>query len=200
MMNRLDERPVFIVFEGLDGAGKSSAAKRTACLLGAHYMTTPTQAVRIYRDEIIGSLKGNQEAAQLFYLATVMAASADVRALLASGQSVVLDRYFLSTQVYAEFRGSTLDVDDAVGKLLLPADLTVFLDAPWAVRQDRVLGRGCSAADRETLSAFAHSQLLSGYERRANHQVTGRLVRIDSSIATIDEIASMVVAHAMQLE
>lgn len=195
MMKQSLGNAVFLVFEGLDGTGKTSCAKATAELLGAHYMTTPTQALRSYRDKIIASFNGNQVAAQMFYLATVLAASDEVKSHLAAGQSVVLDRYFLSTQVYAEFRGSMLDVDEAVGKLLLPAHWTVFLEAPLSVRQTRTLARGTTAADSETLTAKANAELLCGYERRAHHPITGRWLRVDSSTAGIHEIARLISAR-----
>ena len=191
-------KPVFLVFEGLDGAGKTTCAKRTAEMLGAQYMTTPTEELRVHRDKIIASLGGSQEAAQLFYLATVLAASEGVKGCLAAGQSVVLDRYFLSTQVYAEFRGSRLDVEDRVSNRLLPPDLTVFLDAPVEVRRRRAIARGCTAADSETVTDRAHAELCQGYERRANLPVVGEWLRIDSSIAGMDEIARKIVAHLAQ--
>ncbi|MBK1681451.1 dTMP kinase [Rhodocyclus tenuis] len=185
-------KPVFIVFEGLDGTGKSTCAKETASLLGASYLTTPTAGLRTYRDEIIASFNGSQEAAQLFYLATVLAASDEVKSSLASGRSVVLDRYFLSTRVYAEFRGSTLDVDEAVCRLLLPANLTVFLEAPLHVRRERSQARGCSLADSETMSERADAALLRGYEHRSQMPVVGRLMRIDASTRSVREIAQEV--------
>jgi dTMP kinase len=199
-MNKSNKQAVFVVFEGLDGTGKTSSAKQTAQLLGAHYMTTPSLALRTHRDEIIGSFKGNQEAAQMFYLATVLAASDEAKSCLATGQSVVLDRYFLSTQVYAEFRGSVLDVDESVGKLLLPADWTVFLEASLNVRQSRARERGCSAADSETLTPAANLALLHGYERRMQLPVTGQRLRVDTSVMSIQEISQRIITKISNRE
>lgn len=44
-----------MVFEGLDGSGKSTCAKLTADLLGAEYLTTPSEQVKKYRDAIVKS-------------------------------------------------------------------------------------------------------------------------------------------------
>lgn len=120
--------PIFLVLEGLDGAGKTTIAQRAAEVLGAVYMTTPCPQVRGYREELLRAFAGCQEAAQLLYLATVFAASAAAREQLASGRSVVLDRYFLSTHAYAEFRGSSLLLD-SLQQHLKPADLTSDDDA-----------------------------------------------------------------------
>lgn len=194
-MKNFDKKAVFVVFEGLDGTGKTSCARKTAELLGAHYMTTPSLALRKYRDEIIDSFKGNQEAAQMFYLATVLTASDEAKSRLATGQSVVLDRYFLSTQVYAEFRGSILNIDDSVGKLLLPADWTVYLEAPLTTRQSRSQKRGCSAADSETLTHTANTELLRGYEQRLHLPVTGRCIRMDTSAMNIQECSHKIIKN-----
>jgi dTMP kinase len=189
----LHHPPVFLVFEGLDGVGKTSCAKVTAELLDAHFMTTPTVTIRKYRDQIIESFKGNQEAAQMFYLATVLAASDEAKSQIAKGRSVVLDRYFLSTQVYAEFRGSTLDIEESVGNVLQLPDWTVFLEASLNVRKSRVLTRGGSASDDETLTDHANDLLLNGYKRRMHLPVAGKYIRIDTSYSDVMEIARKIV-------
>lgn len=197
-MKKAQEKALFIVFEGLDGVGKTSCAKQVAELIGAHYLTTPTIAVRKHRDEIIDSFNGNQEAAQMFYLATVLAASDEAKACLENGQSVVLDRYFLSTQVYAEFRGSVLNVDESICKLLLSADWTVFLETSLNVRKNRVNKRGCSVSDNETFSSHANVKLTCGYERRMHLPVAGRCIRIDTSTIEVHEIARNIITQIYQ--
>jgi dTMP kinase len=193
-MNREERRPVFLVFEGLDGSGKTTCAKRTAELLGAHFMTTPSEALRGYRDPILASFKTSQEAAQLFYLATVVAASREIDAHLASGVSVVLDRYLLSTQVYAEFRGSKLNIDEEIERLLRPADLTVFLDVPLEVRQARIAKRAeSSVADQETFSVAADRTLRAGYNRWFENRIVGDLLRLDASRNSADELTAEIV-------
>lgn len=191
-MSRRRVRPVFVVFEGLDGAGKSTCARGVAARLGARYMTTPSPEVREHRNLIVGSYAGCQEAAQLFYLSTVFAASNEVRYLLEDEVSVVLDRYFLSTQAYAEFRGSTLHVD-ALGALLLPADVTVFLDVSLKIRKRRLAARGTSTADRETLSAPADTHLRAAHARRATLSVVGRWLCVDAARETPDALQELVV-------
>lgn len=170
-------QPTFIVFEGLDGSGKSTCAAQLAEHIGAELMTTPSPRVRRYRDDLIESLGSSQEARQLFYLATVFAASDEVAALLQRGQSVVLDRYFLSTQAYAAFRGSRLVVDD-VQRLLRPADVTFYLDTPLITRLARLHRRGTSDADLETVTEGADARLREEYLRRAHLDVVGRFVRV----------------------
>lgn len=192
--------PAFVVFEGLDGSGKSACAKRTAEVLGAYYLKTPSGPLLDHRESIIASFEGSQEAAQLLYLASVANASRIVKSHLAAGRSVVLDRYLLSTQVYADFRGSTLKIDDALSEVLRPADLTIYLDAPLAVRRRRIRERATvvAASDAETLLDAADSSLCAGYRRRFGLAISGRVLVLDSSQLDIDQIACTVVAELSQ--
>lgn len=186
-------RSRLVVFEGLDGAGKSTLAARTAAALGAPCMTTPSPRVRGFRDELLASYDGCQEAAQLFYLSTVFAASREIANVLAAGRSVVLDRYFLSTQAYAAFRGSTLAID-GLAAALVPADLTVFVEAPLDVRLARLARRGVTAADRETMAPAADARLRHEHERRFGLAVVGRLLRLDTSLEDVDTLVARVLA------
>jgi len=194
--------PVLIVFEGLDGVGKSICAKRTAEALGAYYLKTPSGPLLNHREGIIKSFGGCQEAAQLLYLASVANASQIVKRHLAVGQSIVLDRYLLSTLVYADFRGSTLKIDDALSEVLHPADLTIFLDAPLAIRRKRICERSTvlAADDAETLSDSGDKLLREGYRRRLELPAAGRVLALDSSQLDIDQIACAVVAELSKLQ
>lgn len=180
-------RPLFIVLEGLDGSGKSTCAKALASHLGASFLTTPSPAVREFREPLIESFKGCQEANQLFYLATVFHASDEVRRLLAQGRWVVMDRYLLSTQAYAAFRGTRLELDD-IGDLLVPPDVTVFLDVPLEIRRTRLLHRGTSPADRETLSEEADRRLRDEYARRAHLGIAGQFLHLEGGNLTPDQV------------
>lgn len=171
------KRPIFVVFEGLDGSGKSTCAAEVARRINAELMTTPSPQVRKYRDDLVASFGDSQEAKQLFYLATVFAASAEVSRLREQGRSVVIDRYFLSTQAYAAFRGSSFNVDHLSAQLQ-PADLTVYIDTPLETRVARLSKRGTSAADLETMTLDADTRLRAQHFQRAHLPVIGRFVRI----------------------
>ena len=189
MMNQ----PFFVVFEGLDGAGKTTAAKLFAKETGAVFMTTPSERLRAHRDVIVESL-ATQRSRQLFYLSTVEDASERIRLLLGQGRSVVLDRYYLSTQTYAAFRGSNLEVPLLEATLLTP-DVTVFVEAPLQVRRARLLKRGHNPFDRETMTEGANARLIREYEARFGCRLTGRLLRIDTSTAEPCEVVQRIRAE-----
>ncbi len=187
-------RPTFIVFEGLDGSGKSTSAAQLAEQIGAELITTPSPGVRRYRDDLIASFGSSQEAKQLFYLATVFAASKQVSELLKQGRSVVLDRYFLSTQAYAAFRGSQLEVDD-VQRLIRPADVTFYMDTSLATRITRLRCRGTSAADLETITADADSRLREEHLQRAHLDVVGHFVIVSGDAGSPRDVLERIVVE-----
>lgn len=191
-------RPTFIVFEGLDGSGKSTCAAELAKRTGATLLTTPSPDVRLYRDALVSSLGSSQEARQLFYLATVFTASEAVTSLLREGRSVVLDRYFLSTQAYAAFRGTRLRVDE-LERLLLPADLTAYIDTPLATRIARLNARGATAADRETVTIMSDARLRDEHRRRSHLGVLGRYVVVDGDRNTPSQVSDLIVAELREI-
>lgn len=191
MSTNPEPTPVFVVFEGLDGSGKSTCARKLAEALDGELMTTPSPAVRRFQEDLVASYGGCQEAAQLFYLSTVFDASARIAKLLDAGRSVVLDRYLLSTLAYGELRGSSLDLDEMAARIL-PAHLTVFLEVPLAVRRARIATRGASAGDRETMRPEADERLRRAYARRFGLRVVGRLLRLDGHRLGPDEVVARV--------
>lgn len=199
MIEPRESSPVFVVFEGLDGSGKSTCAQALAQEMDAELMTTPSPEVRSFREQIISSFAGCQEACQLFYLATVFSASRQIEKLLAHGRSVVLDRYFLSTQAYAAFRRSNLDLDALCSKLV-PADITVFIDVPLEVRRSRLMNRGVSDADRETLSREANSILERTHNERFGISVVGRLLRLNGDQLAPKEVVARVLGEMNRIQ
>ncbi len=172
------DSPAFIAVEGLDGSGKSTLTEHLARSLGAELHTTPNAQLRSLRPDILEGLADSPVARQAFYLATVAHASDHIRRSLQRGRSVVLDRYLLSTMVYAAQRGEFLRWP-ALEDWLLPPDLTVFLDLPLQVRERRLAQRGLSAADVETLDPAFDAGLRAGYRRWAVHSAVGRFLHLE---------------------
>jgi len=182
----------FIVVEGLDGTGKSTLAVRLALRLGATLLRTPAtelSAVRLVVDEAFAQ---SPVAAQLFYGATVVLASDHARTLLAQGTPVVIDRYWLSTVVYAACRDAHIDLSP-VEPILLRPDLTVFVDADEGVRRERLTERGMTAADRNSVAQrdALRERYLTGL---SNGPLCGAVLYLDSTRATPDELVERVLA------
>ncbi len=142
-------------------------------------MTTPSDALRGMRADILDELRHDPLAVELFYAATVQAASVEIGEHLSAGRSVVVDRYWLSTVVYARQRRDFAELLE-IERRLLPADVTIWLDAPLAIRRRRLAARGLSEADRETLSVAQDAGLRRGYLAASGRPVVGRFLRLDA--------------------
>lgn len=180
--------PSLIVFEGLDGVGKTSLSKHVAAQLGAHWMSTPDASLRSTRAMIDAAMCDDPIALQLFYAATVSWASTRARALIDSGTPVVIDRYWASTVVYGGLRGRSVALDD-VRATLLRATLTVWVDVSEELRCERLRQRGATAADNATL--LQGRALREAYARTLSDALHGDVLIIDNS-ASLDVSARAV--------
>lgn len=113
----MQQAPLFVVLEGLDGVGKTTAARRLAERLGARLARTPPDALRPFRAEFD---RVDGERRKAYYEVGNYVAGHDARAALERGESTVCDRYFCSTHAYI--------VGRAAGS---PAALPPAGDAAW---------------------------------------------------------------------
>jgi dTMP kinase len=123
----------FIVFEGLDGAGKSTQALRLLDYLRdtrgirAHYTSEPTPHLigGLIRSQIRGDWHSSNECLQLLFSADrLYHLEKEVIPLLEQGIHVLCDRYFLSTAAYGEDMEWLLGLNQ---KVLLP-DIMFLLE------------------------------------------------------------------------
>jgi dTMP kinase len=179
---------MFITFEGIEGSGKSTQARRLAEELGPAALLTREpggtalgQAVRrLLLDE--GDVAA--EAEVLLFLADRAQHVAEVvKPALRSGRIVLSERYLDSTYAYqGHGRGLPLDLLRAATELatggLLP-DLTLFFDVPVPLGLARVAQRG--GQDRlEGETREFHERTRLGYETLMRDD-PDRWLRIDAS-------------------
>jgi dTMP kinase len=160
---------LFVVFEGIDACGKSTQALRVAQDRGALFTFEPGD-----------SLMGSDLRRWLLDAATSMTPSTEALLMLAdrsnhvhavigpalaSGRSVVSDRFFASTLAYQGY-GRGVDLEGlraatglAIGTCL--PDLTVLIDVPLEVANER---RSRDAKDRfESADLEFHERVRLGY-------------------------------------
>tara|TARA_B100000809_G_C15013904_1_gene485968 strand:+ start:243 stop:842 length:600 start_codon:yes stop_codon:yes gene_type:complete len=180
---------MFIVIEGLDGVGKSTITKVLAKEIDAVMLATPGDKFNSMRSELELIYKDNHQARQLFYMSTVVSISEQVRDLISKGKNVIVDRYWLSTQVYHQWKSENhhfelLDVEKSV----LRPDITLYLQLPLEQRKKRLLSRnGNTAEDNHTIIDTTDTELNNLYLRYSSTSIAGHWVSINTG-ATVDEI------------
>ncbi|MFM2580460.1 dTMP kinase [Vibrio fortis] len=188
---------MFIVIEGLDGSGKSTVSKHLAEKLNAKLLTTPGAGFKEVRKQLDTVFEHNPKARQLFYMATVLNVASEAQRFIDSGQNVVVDRYWLSTQVYHHWmsNGQCYTLDEVESELLAP-DLTVYLDLPVDERIARINNRNyCTSEDKQTLTEQANDGLRSLYIGRCDGKPVGKWLMVDASLSVnsiVDNILSSV--------
>ena len=158
----------FIVFEGLDGSGKSTQIRLLEQRLTAegrrvHCTAEPTNSALggMIRDSLSGNYPRRVEELAALFLADRIAHNVDPRRgfvrLLEAGEDVIGDRYYHSSFAY---QGSETDLDWVMDMhLRCPAirrpDLTVFLDMEPAAAVARI-SRG-----RDNLEIYENERKLA---------------------------------------
>ena len=125
-----------IVVEGIDQAGKQTVCEWLVGELRVHGVPAEQTGFPDYSTplghEITAFLRGQRdypaEARQLLYAANRWERAAELRAWLAEGRAIVVDRYSASGVAYGAAQGLAQDWMLAVERGLPSADLTILLD------------------------------------------------------------------------
>jgi dTMP kinase len=185
----------FIVFEGVEGAGKTTQIHKTADWLQS--LSSKDKSVFITREP--GGTKLGRQIRQLLLedpdnwvsnRTELLLYGADraqhvesiIRPQLDRGDIVLCDRFTDSTIAYQGYgRGFDRDEIDRVNQLAtggLQSDLTFWLDLDVEIGLQRVLSRG--KPDRMELATLNfHQRVKQGYQELANIY-PNRIVRIDA--------------------
>jgi dTMP kinase len=164
-MGKRLQRGALVVFEGIDGVGKTTQAHLLVGSLrelgwDAIYSKEPTdgpwgQKIRRsaegqrmpLEDELHAFLEDRREHVRDF-----------LEPALADGRLVVLDRYYFSTAAYQGVRGADpAEILRANESFAPPPDLLVFLDTPVAVSMERIQKRGFAVNSFEKADALERS-------------------------------------------
>ena len=199
---------VFITFEGIEGCGKSTQAKRLGKSLNRmgipHVMTLEPGGTAIGRNMRRVLLDSRNKA--LTPLAELMLYAADraqhveeiIKPALRSGKWVVCDRFLDATVVY---QGAARGQDGKLIRLLndvvtggIRPQLTFLLDCPVEVGLGRALGRNMKGQDRFEKEALSfHHKVRKGYLDLARKNQK-RFVILDAT-ASRKEIEAEMIRH-----
>lgn len=184
---------MFVVFEGVDGAGKSEVSKIVAEKLGAIHLESPTTPFSSIRNHVDKKL--SDKGRFYFYMASNFDLSEKILTTLRS-KSIVCARYFHSTVIGYASR-QNIDIESVYKSInvtredLINPHLTIFLNVNEDTQRKRINGRGLSE----------NSQ--SDYKCLENERYRERLFRnykyisekegwhiIDTSAMSISEVAN----------
>lgn len=147
-------KPLFIVFEGIDGAGKSGQLKALVRIIegrgrAVRLLFEPTRGEygrEIRRRAKYGPFMTPQEELWLFVADRRENVDLNIKPALEGGVVILQDRYFYSTAAYQAARSELgLSSQEVVATHLTWApepDLVVLLDLPVEEALARVVGRG----------------------------------------------------------
>lgn len=184
-----------LVVEGLDGCGKSTVAQQLAAVLDADLLTTPTAELRAVRPQFDAAFRESPAAHSLACGATVVEAGQRALRQVQEGRTVVIDRYWLSTLVYAPDPARPALV--GMEPLIRAADLTFYLHAPLVVRQRRLGSRArVTEHDRRTLDPSEDARLAGRYQALGAHPLAGTTVPLDVSPPVDQVVRAMIAALA----
>ena len=186
---------ILIVFEGIDGTGKSSHAKRLASFFSSlgrevvlsHEPTNGPWGRKLRESAATGRLDAEQEL-EYFLRDRKEHVEQLIQPSLAEGKVVILDRYYFSTMAYQGLRGFDPADIRARNEAFAPvSDLLIVLDLDVDIALQRITGRGDQAnhfEKREALEKIRETFLALRGEP---------FVRVIDASQTMDQIAAQIV-------
>ena len=154
----------FIVFEGVDGAGKTTIGKRLARELSAVYLRTPGESYHSARKHVDSS--ASPEAKLLFYLSSVCDASHQAT-LLRGSVPVVCDRYIWSSLIpHAAYHNRDLQALEQSWKFVTSGLAVPSHTILLRVSEDEQLRRLKNRQEMTASDAYCQQESL---RRRARH-------------------------------
>lgn len=193
-MNLADKR--FIVFEGIDGCGKSTQAKLLTERLNlegipVHLTSEPSSRPigKMIRDIFAHRMEADERTIAALFVADrldhVVNHEEGIRTKLEQGFTVICDRYYLSSYAY---QGSLVPLDwvmkaNALSVELAKPALHIFIDIPVELSMERI------SRSREQLEPYeTHENLV---RVRAAYLKVIELLKNEEHIVTIDGTQSI---------
>jgi len=168
---------LFIVFEGLDGSGKSTQQQLLNDKLQSDKISNISfrePGSTVIGEKIVKILQSDQKLSPLselllFYVSRSAIIEEKIKPALANYDVVICDRYFYSSVAYQGY-GREMNIDfinqinDEVVKNIIP-DLIFYMDISWEEKKKR---KGININDRfEKEDRVFHNKVRSGYKSMA---------------------------------
>ena len=168
---------LFIVFEGLDGSGKSTQQQLLNDKLQIDKISSISfrePGSTVIGEKIVKILQSDQKLSPLselllFYVSRSAIIEEKIKPALENYDVVICDRYFYSSVAYQGYgRGMNIgfinQINDEVVKNIIP-DLIFYMDISWEEKKKR---KGININDRfEKEDRVFHNKVRSGYKSMA---------------------------------
>lgn len=169
----MTRRGLLIAFEGLDQSGKQTQAEALRDAVAARGRTSMLASFPDYDTpigrEIHAGLHGAREygadVMQLLYVANRFEKKPELERALASGTTVICDRYLASSIAYGEAQGLDPQWLAEIQRFLPQPDLTILLD----IAPDTAARRKSANRDRYERDLALLSRVRESYRRQARN-------------------------------
>lgn len=172
------ERGKFIVFEGIDGSGKSTISEMVHFYLmekvpNSQWTCEPTKnpTGKLLRDVLTHKISTNEQTIAALFLADrldhILHPDYGMKQYLEKGAHVVSDRYYLSSFAY-HVPHVSLDWVMAANSICadhLTPDITIYIDIPVEVSLQRI------ANNRTTLDLFETKERITQVKENYEHAI-----------------------------
>ncbi len=197
-----DERNGFlVVFEGIDGTGKSTQASLLQDFLETQGLEVvrsrePTQGPygKMLRESATSGRRSPEEELELFMRDRREHVEQLIRPALRSGKAVIIDRYYLSTAAYQGARGLDPETILRQNEAFAPQpDIVLLLELNARDGRRRIHGRGDGDGDlfEEEAELSRVAEVFAALDRPYIHRIDG-----SGSIGEIHELVrGAVVSH-----
>ncbi|MEM7571504.1 MAG: dTMP kinase [Bacteroidota bacterium] len=197
-------KSLFVVFEGLDGSGKTTQIELLANRLRklgheVNLSAEPTDFLpsgQLIRDILQHRIKADPKTVAALFAADriehLLHPETGVLDRLAAGQTVISSRYYFSSLAYqAAYAGiDWVAALNSQAKRLRPADLTFFLDLPPEISIERIERNRDQTELFETLEKL--TEVRSAFKQAFNYwREDENIVEIDAS-KNIEEVAEQI--------
>ncbi|MEM1000661.1 MAG: dTMP kinase [Bacteroidota bacterium] len=200
-MSETPARGRFIVFEGIDGSGKSTQVELLAERLRSQdhtvYLTRqPSDRTigKLLRSILTGKERTDERAIAALFLADridhITAVEDGLIARLERGETVICDRYYFSSLAYNSLKipmDWVLTLHQPVFELLRP-DLTLFLDLPVEESLRRIRENRADTEHYEKLDTLI--QVRENYMTAFRRREVQENIQVVNAHRTVEEIAA----------
>ena len=184
-------RPLFITFEGGEGAGKSTQIKTLAATLNKHNHPTITTrepggspGAELLRTLLLSPEQTWSPEADtlLHFAARAEHIAKTIAPALQNGKHVLCDRFYDSTRAYQGHgqRANTQTIETLINLLPLKPDLTLILDVTEETAKARLIQRDTQADRYERMGPGFHARVAAGFRAIAAAE-PARCILIDAN-------------------